>query len=38
MATYVDIDSIPTSTLRYLASLRVDRDRDRYFDYLAMAE
>ena len=42
MTNYVDLDSVSASTLRHLAALREDRDRerlrDRYIDYEAMAE
>jgi hypothetical protein len=42
VATYVDLDSLPASTLRHLAALRERRDRERdfsrYLDYEAMAE
>jgi hypothetical protein len=39
---YVDLDSLPASTLRHLAALREGRertrDKSRYIDYQAMAE
>jgi hypothetical protein len=39
---YVDLDSLPASTLRHLAALREGRERTRdkarYIDYQAMAE
>jgi hypothetical protein len=42
VTTYVDLDSLPASTLRHLAALRERRDRERdfsrYLDYEAMAE
>jgi hypothetical protein len=38
MVTFVDIDSLPPSTLRHLAALREERDRSRYLDYEAMAK
>jgi hypothetical protein len=42
MVLYVDLDSLPASTLRHLAALREGRertrDRARYIDYQAMAE
>ena len=42
MVLYVDLDSLPASTLRHLAALREERERardtTRYIDYQAMAE
>jgi len=42
MTNYVDLDSLSATTLRHLAALREDRDRqrlrDRYIDYESMAE
>ena len=42
MVLYVDLDSLPASTLRHLAALREGRERTRdkarYIDYQAMAE
>ena len=42
MVLYVDLDSLPASTLRHLAALREERERARdtarYIDYQAMAE
>ena len=42
VATYVDLDLLPASTLRHLAALRDRRDRERdfnrYLDYEAMAK
>ena len=42
MVFYVDLDSLPASTLRHLAALREERERTRdtarYIDYQAMAE
>ena len=42
MTNYVDLDSVSASTLRHLAALREDRDRerlrDRYIDHESMAE
>jgi hypothetical protein len=37
VATYVDLDALGASTLRHLAALREDRERERYIDYEAMA-
>jgi hypothetical protein len=42
MVLYLDLDSLPASTLRHLAALREGRERTRdkarYIDYQAMAE
>jgi hypothetical protein len=38
VVTFVDIDSLPPSTLRHLAALREEHDRARYIDYEAVAK